>query len=409
MGSASHEETILALRERGHEVEVLTQVTEPGKPRYSRVEYSGVPVYRVNLASGGGRLMSVQRMLAERFLKYEYIPVLVAALRRQLRAHRYDLIHVEGAYPFGFVAALAGGHTPYLANVQGADVIDLPEYDYGYRRFKLPRLAVAFALNRASFIRVISPLLADYLEKEKLASPDRVAVVLRAIEDSAFPPVNVPLQSFRAEGRKLLADKYGVGASRPVVMALSRLHPFKGLEYLVDAIPMVVEGQRDKGAPIPWFMICGPSRSTENFGDYRKFLEKRAESAGVASHVLFTGQVAHPEVRHHLAGADIFACPTIIEAQNKVIPEAAAVGTPSVATETTGIVSYLAPREACISIPPRSPQALAEGILRLLNEPDLYKKIQDNALETASTLRNVTLAPQLEAIWLRASGWKVAR
>src|SRR5256885_166697 len=92
MGSASHEQTILALRERGHDVEVLTQVTEPGKPRYSRVEYSGVPVYRVNLAARSGRLMRVERTLAERFLKYEYIPVLVSALRRHLRTHSYDLI-----------------------------------------------------------------------------------------------------------------------------------------------------------------------------------------------------------------------------------------------------------------------------------------------------------------------------
>ena len=334
---------------------------------------------------------------------YQYIPVLVTALRRHLRTHHYDLIHVEGVYPFGFVAALAGGHTPYLANVQGADVIDLPEYDYGYRRFRLPRMAVSFALKRAAFIRVISPLLADYLEKEGLAARGRIAVVLRAIEDSAFPPVNVPLERFRAEGRKMLADKYGIGSSRPVVMALSRLHPFKGLEYLVDAIPLVVEGQRKVGAPVPWFVICGPSRSTENFGDYRKFLERRAEAAGVASHILFTGQVAHPEVRYHLAGADIFACPTIFEAQNKVIPEAAAVGTPTVATETTGIISYLAPHEACISIPPRSPKAIADGILRLLNEPDLYLKIQANALQVASTLRNDSLAPQLEAVWEQAA------
>ena len=185
---------------------------------------------------------------------------------------------------------------------------------------------------------------------------------------------------------------------------MSRLHPFKGLEYLVDAISMVVEEQRKVGAPIPWFVICGPSRSTENFGDYRKFLEKRAEKCGVAGHLIFTGQVAHPEVPYHLAGADIFACPTIIEAQNKVIPEAAAVGTPAVATETTGIVPYLAPNEACISIPPRSPQAIADGILRLLNEPDLYHKIQTNALQMASTLRNESLAPQLEAVWEKAAG-----
>ena len=50
MGSASHEQTILALRERGHQVEVLTQINQPDVGRYTRVEYAGVPVYRVNLS-----------------------------------------------------------------------------------------------------------------------------------------------------------------------------------------------------------------------------------------------------------------------------------------------------------------------------------------------------------------------
>src|SRR5947208_3317209 len=50
MGSASHEQTILALRDRGHKVEVLTQINQPDVGRYTRIEYAGVPVYRVNLS-----------------------------------------------------------------------------------------------------------------------------------------------------------------------------------------------------------------------------------------------------------------------------------------------------------------------------------------------------------------------
>src|SRR5205814_1181912 len=163
---------------------------------------------------------------------------------RHLRGRHYDLAHVEGAYPFGFVAALVGGRTPYMANVQGADVIDLPETDYGYRRFRMPRAAVSFALNRAALVRVNSPFMVGYLASEGLASPNRVVMVPRVLEDRAFPPTGVPLEQFRAESRRMLTDKYGIGLPRPVVMSLSRLHPFKGLEYLVDAMPLVVANLR---------------------------------------------------------------------------------------------------------------------------------------------------------------------
>src|SRR5207249_403499 len=162
-----------------------TQINVPRLPRYTRVEYSGVPVYRVNVAAVNSTLANGLRKLSNRFLQYDYLPLLLRAYRRHLHSHRYDLVHVEGAYPFGF-----------------------------------------------------------------------------------FPPVNIPLNDFRAESRRALADKYGVGLDKPVVMSLSRLHPFKGLEYLVDAMPLVIEAQRKRGAALPWLLICGPSRSTENFGDY---------------------------------------------------------------------------------------------------------------------------------------------
>jgi len=403
MGSASHEQTILALRERGHHIDVLTQITDPAKPRFSRVEYSGVTVFRVNLSAKGGRLSRAARTLSGRLFKYDYIFPLLSAYRRHLRRHRYDLVHAEGAYPFGFIAALGSGRTPYLANVQGADVIDLPEADYGYRRFKLPRVAVAFALRRAALIRVISPLLLDYLTEQRLATPDKVEVVLRALEDDAYLPAGGSLARLREEGRTLLAERHGIGLSRPVILALSRLHPFKGLEYLVDAMPSIVSEQKKLGKPAPWFVICGPSRSTEHYGDYREFLLKRAEGLGMASNLIFTGQVPHEDVRGYLAGTDVLVCPSIIEAQNKVVPEACAVGTPSVATETTGITTYLAPEEACVSVPPRSAQAIADAVLRLLNDHAYYEHISGNALRMAETLRAEALAPQLEAVWLRAS------
>lgn len=413
MGNASHEETVLALRERGHSVEVLTQVTRPGDARFRKEMYAGVPTYLVNLAAKGrgdllGRFMGFPEKVmtwgAERFMRYEYIFALLNAYKRHLSRYHYDLVHVEGAYPFGWVAARGSGKTPYMVNVQGADVIDLPDYDYGYRRFRLPRIAVKQALDKAGLIRVISDLLGDYLVNEELAQRERIKVILRAIEREAWPPRGTPLDTLRAQGRESLAHKYGAGSSRPVVMALSRLHPFKGLEYLVDAMKPISEALKAEGKEPPWLIIGGPSRTTENYGDYREFLRKRAEKAGVANLVLFTGQVEHSLVREHLAGADVFVCPSILEAQNKVVPEAAAVGTPSVVTETTGIASYFAPHDACVSIPPRSADAIADAILKLLRDPDYHAQISQNALKIAETLRVENVAPKVEAAWYRAAG-----
>ncbi len=403
MGNASHEQMVLALRARGHQVDVFTQITEPGKPLYTKAIYSGIDVYQVNLAARGSRLAGIVRPVAAKLLQYEYLPQLVAAFRRHLRTRKYDLLHVEGAYPFGLVAALSAGGTPFLVNVQGADVIRLPEADYGYRRFRLPRMAVDLVFRRANLVRAISPLLADYLVDEGLIERDRLEVVLRSIEDAAFPPESADLDDFRAECRSEIADRYGVGLNRPIVMALSRLHPFKGLEYLIDAIPEIVEARNRQGEQPPWFLICGPSRSTPQFGDYREFLLKRAVDLGVASHVVFTGQVSHDQVRSHLAAAHVLVCPSINEAQNKVVPEACAVGTPAVVTSTTGITSYLAPLEACVPVPPRDAGAIAVAVVEMLTSDDAYSQVRERALQAADDLRTEMLAPKLENVWYRTA------
>jgi glycosyltransferase involved in cell wall biosynthesis len=404
MGNVGHEQAILALKARGHAVEVLTQVNERGLPRYSRVAYNGVPTYRINLAASGGGVAGLLRRGAGQFLRYEHTFTLLAGLRHHLRQHRYDLLHVEGVYPFGTVAALAHGRTPYLANVQGADVIDLPENDYGYRRFPLPRAGVSLALNRAALVRVNSPFMVGYLVSEHLARRDRIVMVPRVLEDSAFPPTDEPLADFRKQGRARLSERYGIGLPAPVVMSLSRLHPFKGLEYLVDAVPLVISALQSKGMSAPWFLLCGPSRSTESYGDYRTFLQDRANNLGVGRQLVFTGQVPHPDVRWHLAGADVVASPSVVEALHRVALEAAAVGTPTVVTETTGAASYLAPHDACMAVAPRSPQAIADAIITLLTQPDVYTRIRDNGLQVAEGLRVGPVGDQLEAAWLRAAG-----
>src|SRR5687767_243558 len=98
MGTASHEGTLLALRERGHHVEVLTQVNKSSMRRLRRVGYKGITTFEVNVAGTSGAITRAARALAGRFLQYEYIPVLLGALRR-IRSRGYDLIHAEGAYP----------------------------------------------------------------------------------------------------------------------------------------------------------------------------------------------------------------------------------------------------------------------------------------------------------------------
>ena len=263
MGNVHHEEVIHALQREGVEIEVLTLIAERGAPALARTVIHDVPVWQINALADRGPLAVLRRRISARLLHYEHFLTLAAAARRFYARERYDLIHAEAAYPFGaaVMPAARAQRLPVVVNIQGADVIAIPSQDYGFRRFALPRRLVGETLRRAAVVRVISPHLAGYVTALG-ADAGRVITVPRAIETLAYPPADVPLPAYKAQARAELLARYGLDpageAGRGWIMFVGRLHPFKGLEYLVEALPAL-----NAALPVPprlW--LCGPARGT---------------------------------------------------------------------------------------------------------------------------------------------------
>jgi len=71
--------------------------------------------------------------LARRLLHYEFFFAMLAGYLRVVRPGCYDLVHIEGAFPLGAVAALASrrARTPYVVTTTGGDLFRLPGQSYG--------------------------------------------------------------------------------------------------------------------------------------------------------------------------------------------------------------------------------------------------------------------------------------
>lgn len=61
--------------------------------------------------------------------------------------------------------------------------------------------------------------------------------------------------------------------------------------------------------------------------------------------------------------------------------EAMACGVPVVTTDSGGVREYAVPYETAVVVPPKNPEALAEGILRILSDKPLQEKLVRNGLE----------------------------
>jgi len=283
----------------------------------------------------------------------------VLRLRGLLARWRPSVVHAHGLR----AAAVAGLALAVLPRPHPALLVTV--HNAGPRAV-LPAMVYwgleRFAAHRADAVLCVSPDLALRMRRAGAHEP-ALAVV-------AAPPAAAP--SAEAVG-KAQAD---IGAAdRPVVLAVGRLAPQKGLDVLVDAAARL--RRRD---PAPVLAIAGE-------GPMAGSLASRAQASG--GDVRFLG--ARPDVPALLAAADVVAVPSRWEGQPLIVQEALRAGRPVVATRVGGI-PRLTGDDAALLVRPADPGALAAAIASVLDDPALARRLGAAAAARARELPSAASA-----------------
>ena len=288
-----------------------------------------------------------------------------AALRRYLLNHgdEVEILHVENAYPDGVAAlaaaSLSGWKGKLVLKPMGEDVLVVPQAHYGFRRFMLPRALVSWALWRADAVRCSSSLVQTEVAAIGIRGVSRVVPICVTNQTVAAAEESVEARTHRKQSERAALDKELGTFGEPVIVTLGRLHPFKGLEVLIEALALLPKGR---------LVVAGPSLTVKPVGDYTEHLVRLATDMGVRGRVNFLGPVAPTASINLLAAADVVAIPSHFESHNKVAIEAAAVGTPFVVTETTGVAAAVPDEGIGVVVPPASPKALALALSQILDK-----------------------------------------
>jgi len=389
MGNRIHLEVIEAWRSQGVEAEVLT-LSSGIKQRITE-DVEGVTVHRLPL--NRTRLEKALNKAAQPILQYPYWLGALAQYRRFMAEHgqRFNLLHVETAFPLGALGVIVNipNQPPLAVTLQGADVMAEPEFDYGYGRFRSIRILLRRVFRQAALLRADSPMIAR-LVIEMGADPAKTIAIPFNITDAEFPPADVPLSTLREQARQRVFQRHGLDLDKPLLMSINRLHPFKGIEFVVEALPLI--NQTFGPAQV---LIGGPNRATPRFGDYGAYLQRRARELGVADATHIIGRVEHAEVPQYYAAADIVTVTSVAESLSRVAAEAGAVGTPTIVTRTTGISEYVAEHDCGQIIEPRSGQSVAEAAAKLLSDRELWQRQSANGSRLAADFRSSVIAQQL--------------
>jgi phosphatidyl-myo-inositol alpha-mannosyltransferase len=115
------------------------------------------------------------------------------------------------------------------------------------------------------------------------------------------------------------------------------------------------------------------------------------------------GAVPNEQVPSYLAAGEVFVSPAVgQESFGIALVEAMAAGLPVVATDIPGYREVVSDGVEGLLVPPRDPEALAAGLVRVLKEPELAKRLGEAGRERARTFDWPIVVDRLEELYTRA-------
>jgi len=206
--------------------------------------------------------------------------------------------------------------------------------------------------HMAEYYIAISRKIKDVMIADGVAA-DRIFVVHSGVD----------LQRFDGVSGDHLITEFNLIPGQKVVINVAHLAGHKGQQFLVRAIPRVVEK-----FPGVRFFIVGK-------GELLAELKELAVSLGIARELVFTG--FRSDVGAFYKIADLFVMSSVQEGLGTAVLDALAEGKAVVATDCGGIPEIIRDGETGRLVEPANPEALARGIIDVLRHPEPAGRMAD--------------------------------
>jgi len=217
----------------------------------------------------------------------------------------------------------------------------------------LERLGITFYDK----IIAISHAVAKSLKSYELVPSKKIFVLHNGIDIAKF---NVIKSSHRNSKK-----------NQVVIGIVCRLEPQKGIIYLLLAMRII--------------LAKFPNAKLEIVGDGSLFRElvEYSKNLGISNSVKFFGKFA--DVIPFYKRMDVFVLPSLYEGFGIVLLEAMASGLPIVATNVDGINEVVVDGESGILIPPKNPEAIADAVLKIIENDQLSERLILRGYERAKS------------------------
>jgi glycosyltransferase involved in cell wall biosynthesis len=319
---------------RGHKVTLLTSRYDRSLPRRETIAGIGVIRNSVWMRVNKGVLM----------------PGFLFRAAREI--HRHDVLYLHLPQ---IEAAPAALYAKFIARKRVITTyhcdIDLPRGIARLFFFNFIRLSHWTTAKVSDAIIVNSD---DYVQ----GSPFLRRFASRTV--ASYPPC-VPPVADPADPAPLRAAQ---GA--PVIGFVGRFAEEKGIEYIIEAIPLVL-----KERPDAIFAFAGEMEKV--FGE-RVYERLRGRIEALSQHVQLLGVVSDAQLADFFRRSSVLLLPSVnsTESFGMVQVEAMFHGTPVIASDISGVRVPVSATGMGELVPPRDARALARAILRVLSDRQSY-------------------------------------
>jgi glycosyltransferase involved in cell wall biosynthesis len=336
------EVTVLAPHDPGAAVEETMDGVQVFRFRYA-------PERLESLAYGGGIPSNLKQRPWLTLVMPWFLTAQFLAALRLMRKLKPDIVHAHWLLPSGLIATLV--------------------QELASKRFRLVTTA------HGADVHLSGNMFSRLLKREVLRSSDLVAVVSPSLQaelhrqmpsvKTCLAPMGVDLQSRFVPGKSVTQE--------PVLVFAGRLVEKKGVSDLLQAMPIILDQ-----VPDTRLLIAGDGPLA---GELRQLCRRMA----LENCVEFLRSVANDRLPELLRGAQVITLPFRIgedgdqEGLGLVTIEAMGCGVPVLVGNVPAVSDVVTHDRTGWLVSSGQPQAIAEGVITLLGNPELRQRLATQA------------------------------
>jgi glycosyltransferase involved in cell wall biosynthesis len=279
-------------------------------------------------------------------------------LKRAHTRHKFDVINCHSVSHAGSRAVFAKKKLslPLVLTPHGEDIQRVPEINYGLRLNKRWDQKIRSNLKKADAVTAIS----DSIKGEMTFLPQKKIFTV---------PNGIESDQSDIQKTKFLHGELGIDKSFQIILSVGRNHIKKGYEYGIKAFAVLDKKLKNHNLV---YVIVG--RDTDK-------LKPLASELSLNGKVFLLAQKDRASLLKCYQSAWCFFSPSIVEGLSLVGIEAMASGLPLIVTDVPGNIDLVRDNRCGIIVNNKNIDSMAEGVLGLYSDMDLYNRSCQNASE----------------------------